>query len=70
MNINKQRYLKFLDTLTDALGRSENQSIEEVMADIRYEGIDVDTVLEDLKKDRLSIAKKAKRSVLDSAKEK
>ena len=70
MSINRSKYLNTLDTLTDALGRSDEQSTEEVLADIRDEGIDVDAVLARLKKARLSISMEAKRSALDSAKEK
>lgn len=70
MDINKAKYLKILDTLTDALGRSSDQSTEEVMADIRDEGINVDDALARLKKARLSISMEAKRSTLDSAREK
>lgn len=67
MNINKEKYLKTLDALTDALGRSDEQSIEEVLADIRDEGIDVDAALARLKKVRLTIEMEAKRSALDIA---
>jgi len=70
MDINRTKYLETLDTLTDAFGRSDEQSTEEVLADIRDEGIDVDVALARLKKARLNIAMKAKRSVLDSAREK
>jgi hypothetical protein len=70
MDINRTKYLETLDTLTDAFGRSDEQSIEEVLADIRDEGIDVDAALARLKKAQLNIAMEAKRSVLDSAREK
>lgn len=70
MGINRTKYLETLDTLTDALGRSDEQSTEEVLADIRDEGIDVEAALTRLKKVRLSIAMEAKRSVLDLAREK
>lgn len=70
MDINRTKYLDTLDTLTDALGRSDEQSTEEVLEDIRDEGIDVDAALARLKKARLSIAMEAKRSVLDLAREK
>ena len=70
MDINRTKYLETLDTLTDAFGRSDEQSIEEVLADIRDEGIDVDAALARLKKAQLNIAMEARRSVLDSAREK
>jgi len=69
MDIDKEKYMKILDTLTDVLGRSDEQSTEEVMADIRDEGIDVDAALTRLKKAQLSISMAAKRSALDSARE-
>jgi hypothetical protein len=70
MDINRTKYLETLDTLTDALGRSDEQSTEEVLADIREGGIDVDAALTRLKKARLSIAMEAKRSALDLARKK
>jgi len=70
MDINRTKYLQNLDALTDALGRSDEQSTEEVLADIRDEGIDVDAALARLKKARLTIAMEAKRSALDLAREK
>jgi DNA-binding MarR family transcriptional regulator len=70
MGINRTKYLQTLDTLTDALGRSEGQSPEEIKADIKDEGIDVDAALARLKKAQLSISMAAKRSALDSAREK
>jgi len=70
MGIDREKYLKTLDTLTDALGMSEGQSPEEIKGDIRDEGIDVDAALARLKKARLSISMAAKRSALDSAREK
>lgn len=70
MDIKRTKYLETLDTLTDALGRSDEQSTEEVLADIRDEGIDADAALARLKKARLGIAMGAKRSVLDLAREK
>jgi hypothetical protein len=70
MNIKKSKYIETLDTLTDALGKSDKQSTDEVLADIKDEGIDADGALDRLKKARLSIASAAKRSALDSAREK
>ncbi|MDY6894063.1 MAG: hypothetical protein SVO01_01400 [Thermotogota bacterium] len=70
MNIDRAKYLKILDTLTDALGRSDGQSTEEILADIKEEGIDTEAALARLKAAQLSISMEAKRSALDSAKEK
>lgn len=70
MSIDSKKYLEILDTLTDALGRSDEQSTEEVIEDIRDEGIDADAALARLKKVQLSISMKAKRAALDSAREK
>ena len=38
----------FIDALTDALGRSEGQSLEEVKEDLQNEGIDVDASVRSL----------------------
>ncbi len=70
MGIDREKYMKTLDTLTEALGTSEGQSPEEIKADIRDEGIDVEAALARLRKARLSISMAAKRSALDSAREK
>ena len=70
MGIDREKYMKILDTLSDALGRSEGQSVEEVKTELRDEGIDVDAALARLKNARLSISMAAKRSALDSAREK
>jgi len=70
MGIDREKYMKILDSLTDALGASEGQSLEEIKADLRDEGIDVDVTLARLKNARLSISMAAKRSALDTAREK
>jgi hypothetical protein len=70
MDINRTKYLKTLDTLTEALGMSEGQSVDEVKAELRDEGIDVEAALTRLKNARLSISMAAKRATLDAAKEK
>lgn len=70
MGIDRTKYLKTLDTLTDALGRSEGQSIDEVKVELRDEGIDVDAALTRLKNVQQHISMVAKRSVLDTAREK
>ena len=70
MNIDRTKYLKTIDALTDALGRSDDQAIEDVLADIKNEGIDADAALARLKESRLNIAMEAKRLALDSARAK
>jgi len=70
MGTNRKKYLKTLDTLTDALGRSEGQSVDEVKAELRDEGIDVEAALTRLKNVQQHISMVAKRSVLDTAREK
>ncbi|MCI5115091.1 MAG: hypothetical protein D3920_10575 [Candidatus Electrothrix sp. AW2] len=68
---NKNReYLKVLDTLTDALGRSEGESAEEIKEELRNDGIDVDGILTRLKDAQKNISMEAKRSALDRAREK
>ena len=70
MGIDRKKYLKTLDTFTDALGMSEGQSIDEIKAEIRDQGVDVDAALVRLKNARLNISMAARRSALDAAKEK
>ena len=66
----KETYMMILDALTDALGRSEDKSVEEIKDELREEGVDVDSALTRLKKIQQSISMEAKRSILDSAMEK
>lgn len=60
----------FIDALTDALGRSDEQSIEDVKNELREEGIDVEETM----KKFITMVKKtsmaARRKQLDIAKEK
>lgn len=60
----------FIDALTDALGRSDEQSIEEVKNDLRDEGIEVEETMEKLITMVKNISMAAKRKQLDIAKEK
>lgn len=69
MDIDREKNIKILDSLTDALGMSDGQSSEEIKADIGDEGIDVDAALARLKSAQMSISMAAKRSVLDAARE-
>jgi len=66
----RKESLVFLDSLTDALGRSEDQSLEEVKNDLRDEGIDVEASMERLMSSVKDISMEARRKQLDLAKEK
>lgn len=70
MDINKKDMLKTLDALTDALGRSDGQSVDEVIDELKEQGIDADTTLKRLKEAQQQISMAAKRSVLNIAREK
>ena len=70
MGINRKKRLDILDTLTDALGRSDGQSVEEVKEELLNDGMDVDGALSRLKVFQKEIAMAAKRSALDVAREK
>ncbi len=59
----------FIDALTDALGRSDEQSIEEVKNDLQDEGIDVDGTMKKLITMVNNTSMAAKRKQLDIAKE-
>jgi len=69
MDIDREKNMKIMDSLSDALGMSDGQSSEEIKADIGDEGIDVDAALARLKNAQTSISMAAKRSVLDAARE-
>ncbi len=60
----------FLDALTDALGRSDEQSIEEVKNDLRDEGIEVEETMKKLITMVKNTSMAARRKQLDIAKEK
>ena len=66
----KEKLEIFIDTLTDTLGRSDGQSIEEVKNDLREERIDVDATINKLSNMVLNASKVARRKQLDLAKEK
>jgi hypothetical protein len=70
MSTDGDKYSAILDTLTDALGQSEGQSIEELSKDLQDEGIDVGATLKRLKMAQQNISMAAKRSALDAAREK
>lgn len=70
MSLDKKKYIKTMDALTDALGRSEGQTVEDIKDELLDSGIDVDSALERLKKAQLSISMAAKRLALDAASDK
>ena len=71
MDINKkEKYMAILDSLTDAMGRSEGQSPDEIKEELREEGIDVDSAMDQLKKIQQNISMAAKRHALEGAREK
>lgn len=70
MGTDRGKQLEVLDALTEALGNSEGQPVEEIMEELRDEGVDVDNVLKRLKLARENISMVAKRSVLNEAREK
>jgi biotin operon repressor len=71
MDINKkEKHMAILDALTDAMGRSEGQSPEEIKQELREEGIDVDSAMDQLKRIQQNISMAAKRHALKSAREK
>ena len=59
-------HLKILDTLTDALGRSEGESAEEIKEELRNDGIDVDGILTRLKAGQRDVSRRAKGELPDS----
>lgn len=61
MTIDKKKFLKTLDVLADALGRSDNQNSEEIKDELREEGVEIDTIMEYLKNAQQSISMAAKR---------
>ena len=70
MSIDKEKYMRTMDALTDALGRSDGQTVEDIKNELQDDGIDVGSALERLKKAQLSISMAAKRSALDAARDK
>ena len=70
MKTDKEKYLKIFDTLSDALGSSEGQSIDEIKEELRDEGVNFDAALARLQQAQQRISMEARRSSLDSAREK
>lgn len=65
----RKKKLILLDALTDALGRSEGQSLEEVKEELQDAGIDVDASVRSLMESAKVISMAAKRRQLDLSRE-
>jgi phage shock protein A len=63
----KIQYIKFLDTLTDAMGDNEEQNNDEIREELREEGFDIEAIEADLMKFQQKVAMAAKRQALDEA---
>ena len=66
----KEKILSFFDTLTDALGESEGMSREDIIADLKEEGIEVDASIKRIQMMVEQASLKARRQQLDIAREK
>jgi hypothetical protein len=66
----KEKILSFLDALSDALGESEGVSKEDIIADLKDEGIDVDVALKRIQTMVERASQKARRQQLEIAREK
>jgi hypothetical protein len=66
----KRSFLDILEVLTDALGRSEMQTVEEVTAELQSEGLDVNRTVKDLMNTVQECSMSARRQALDLAREK
>jgi hypothetical protein len=66
----KEKILSFLDSLTDALGESEGISTEDIIADLKEEGIEVDASIKRIQMMVEQASLKARRQQLDIAMEK
>jgi hypothetical protein len=66
----KEKTIAFFDTLTDALGDSEGVSKEEILADLKEEGIDIDASVKRILAMVEHTSQQAKRQQLDIAREK
>jgi hypothetical protein len=65
----KESFIVTLDNLTDFLGRSEGQSTEEIMEELRSEGVDVDRGFQEFMKTVAECSARSRRRDLDIAKE-
>lgn len=66
----KSNFRIFIDALADALGRSNEQSIDEVKKDLQNDGVDVEKTVKKLINMVQEISMTAKREQLDVAREK
>jgi hypothetical protein len=66
----KEKILSFFDTLTDSLGESEGMSREDIIADLKEEGIEVDASIKRIQMMVEQASLKARRQQLDIAREK
>jgi hypothetical protein len=69
MGTDKAKYKDILDALTDALGNSEGQTLEEIKEELRADGIDVDAKIGRLLKAQQSISMAARRADLNRARD-
>jgi hypothetical protein len=67
MESNKKRTIKVLDSLYEALGESEEQTIEEVKEELASNGIDVNAALSRIMRKQKEISMTARRSILEHA---
>ena len=68
--MNKEESRKFsIETLIDALGASEDQTVEEVKEELREEGIDVDAAMKTLLETVRECSMASRRMELDLSKE-
>jgi hypothetical protein len=65
----KEKVISFLDALTDALGESEGVSKEDIITDMKEEGIDVDAAVQRIQAIVEHASRKAKRQQLEIARE-
>jgi len=65
----KEKIIVFFDTLTDALGDSESVSKEEILADLKEDGIDVDASVKHILAMVEDASQKARRQQLEIARE-
>jgi hypothetical protein len=68
-NKNNPEYIKFLDSMFSGLGSSEGLSLDEVMEEIKEDGIDFGPILKRLKNQVEHYSKSAKLQRLDIARE-
>jgi exonuclease VII small subunit len=65
----RKSFLEKLDALTDALGRSDGQSLEEIKEELESEGIDLNASIKHLMEAVHKSSKASRRQSLDQARE-